>query len=411
MTKAQRSAAAKKGWRKRKRGGAKRKTRRRGKPRGTPKGALRIPRGVYYVRNRRRGRPSRRRPVRRRRRYAANRRRRSRRMTPNQMKNLFVKAMKKGALVAAGFLTHRLLTSLVMEHVVPMLKGNGAAAPPANGNGTSAFTMAAMEKPLAGLAVLAVGVPLTAATLGRGPNKDTAVCVGAGMVASWFQSLVVSVLNAAEQPRLAAQFEGYSNSMAYALRGRRGMRGLRGLGQTERRARSIMPRYAPIGQFRQAAAGLGQGYRQAAAGYGRLGEYFTPTPMGEYFVPQSVQGVGQYEAAGPLAMQASAGLGQAIDDGIRPDSNLDNVLDLAESAAGLRGPAMRGLGRRGVGEFFTAAPGNGGMVEERVPTQSQWVPNGPLWAGTLSVKDTMVQSELPAGILAGPGGNGILSGG
>jgi hypothetical protein len=408
MTKAQRSAAAKKGWRKRKRaGGAKR--RRKGKPKTR---AIRIPRGNYYVSNRRRR--GRRRPVRRRRRSA----RRSRRLTPNQMKSLFKKAMTKGALVAAGFLTHRLLTSLVCEHVVPMLKGNGNGAvtpPPNNGNnnGMEAFTMATMEKPLAGLAVLAIGVPLTAVTLGRGPNKDAAVCVGAGMVASFVQSLVVSVLHAAEQPKIASQFEGYSNSMAYALRGRRGMRGLRGyggLGQMERRAKSIMPRYAPVGQFRQAAAGLGQGYRQAAAGTGRLGEYFQPTPVGEYFVPSSVQGVGQYEAAGPLAMQAAAGFGQAIDDGIRPDSNLDNVLDLAESAAGLRGGGVGRTGR-GMGEYFTAVPGNGSMVEERVPTQSQWIPNGPLWAGTLSVKDTMVQSELPAGVLAGPGGNGILSGG
>jgi len=328
-------------------------------------------------------------------------------MTPNQMKSLFKKAMTKGLLVGAGFLTHRLLTSLIIEHVVPMLKGS--SAPPPEPPPAAGFTMQSMEKPLVGLGVLAIGIPLTAATLGRGAQKETAVAVGAGMVASWFQSLVVSVLHAAEQPRMAAQFEGYSNSMAYALRGRRGMRGLRGyrgLGQTERRARSIMPRYAPVGQFRQAAAGLGQGYRQAAAGPGRLGEYFTPTPVGEYFVPSSVQGVGQYEPAGPLAMQAAAGFGQAIDDGIRPDSNLDQVLDLAESAAGLRGRATHG-----VGEYFTASPENGSFAEQRVPTQSQWIPNGPLWAGTLNVKDGMVQSELPAGILAGPGGNGILSGG
>jgi hypothetical protein len=398
MTKAQRSAAAKKGWRKRKRGGGTKRRKR------STKRAIRIPRGNYYVTNRRHRRGTRARPRRR------SRRRTSRRLTPNQMKSLFKKAMHKGALVAAGFLTHRLLTSLVVEHVVPMLKGNGngAAAPPVE-NGTLGFTMATMEKPLVGLAVLAIGVPLTAATLGRGPNKDTAVCVGAGMVASFMQSLVVSVLQAAEQPKVAAQFEGYSNSMAYALRGRRGMRGMRGygLGQMERRATSIMPRYQAVGQFRQAAAGLGQQYRQAAAGMGRLGEYFQPTPVGEYFVPSSVQGVGQYEPAGPLAMQAAAGFGQAIDDGIRPDSNLDNVLDLAESAAGLRGRSTRG-----VGEYYTAVPGaGGGMDEQRVPTSSQWIPNGPLWAGTLNVKDTMVQSELPAGVLAGPGGNGILSGG
>ena len=77
-------------------------------------------------------------------------------------------------------------------------------------------------------------------------------------------------------------------------------------------------------------------------------------------------------------------------------------MDLAESAAGYRG---------GVGEYFSAGRNNGGFSEQRVPTQSQWIPSGPLWAGTLGVQDTMVQSELPAGVLAGPGGNGILSGG
>jgi hypothetical protein len=218
------------------------------------------------------------------------------------------------------------------------------------------------------------------------------------MVASWAQSLLVSILQAAQQPSVAAQFEGYSNSRAYSLRGarRRGVRGLRGLGRTRS---SIMPRYQPVGQYRQAAAGMGQ-YRQAAAGW--LGEYFTPNAVGEYFVPNSVQGVGQYEPAGPLAMQAAAGTGQVIDDGIRPDSNLDAVLDLTEAAAGLRGP---------LGEYYTGVPGNGGMVEQRVPTSSQWIPNNPLWAGTLGVRDTQAQADLPAGILAGPGGNGILSGG
>jgi hypothetical protein len=97
-------------------------------------------------------------------------------------------------------------------------------------------------------------------------------------------------------------------------------------------------------------------------------------------------------------MQAAAnGVGQVIEDGIRPDDDLDRVLDLAESAAGL-------------GEYYAAQRDNGGFVENRVPTQSQWIPHGPLWAGTLGVKGTAESSELPAGILATAGGNGVLSG-
>jgi hypothetical protein len=64
-----------------------------------------------------------------------------------------------------------------------------------------------------------------------------------------------------------------------------------------------------------------------------------------------------------------------------------------------------------MGEFFTASPSNGGFSENTVPTQSQWVPNGPLWAGSMSADATKDESQLPAGILQGPGGNGVLSGG
>jgi hypothetical protein len=310
-----------------------------------------------------------------------------------------VKALKVGGLATLGFLTHRLLTSLVVENLLPLLKSK-----PAETTAPEGFTMDVFEKPLVGVGMLAVGLPLTAVTLGRGGNgnRAAAVAVGSGMVASALSSLGVALLHAMDQPRIAAQFEGYNKSMAYALRGR-GYSGLgrygRGVGQLARRTSSIMPRYAPVGQFRQASAGMGSYYyKQAAAG---TGEYFTPSPMGEYFVPGGVQGVGQYEAAGPLAMQAAAGFGQTVDDGIRPDTNLDRVMDLAESAAGYRG----------MGEYFTAARQNSGYVEERVPTQNQSVPSGPLWAGTLGVRDTGAQSEMAAGILAGPGGNGILSGG
>ena len=46
-----------------------------------------------------------------------------------------------------------------------------------------------------------------------------------------------------------------------------------------------------------------------------------------------------------------------------------------------------------------------------LPTQSQWIPNGPLWAGSTPAEAHYTESELPAGILQGPGGNGVLSGG
>jgi hypothetical protein len=165
-----------------------------------------------------------------------------------------------------------------------------------------------------------------------------------------------------------------------------------------------------------------------------MGEFFTPQAgMGEYFAGPGTQGVGFYEKAGPLALQPGRShMGQLpVDDGIRPDANLDHVLDLAESAAGLgqgfqqaaagtgafqqAAAGMGRLGRRrgasGMGEFFTASPSGDGFAENSVPTQSQWIPNGPLWAGSTPAEAHYTESELPAGILQGSGGNGVLSGG
>lgn len=248
------------------------------------------------------------------------------------------------------------------------------------------------KKPLCGLGVLAIGVPLVGAAA---PKR--AIEVGAGMVASLLQSVIVSAFNSAGQPNIGAQLGGYSNSRAYALRGNRRRR--RGFGQLERHATSIMPRYAPVGTWHQAAAGQ---YQQAAAGQFQqaaageyftagTGEYFTSNAVGEYFATPAVKGVGAYEPAGQLAMQASAGTNQMIRDGLRPDSDLDHALDVAEAAAGL-----------------------GDATLQRVPRSSTWIPgstDAPLWAGERPVRAGMNTSELPAGILARPGGNGILSAG
>jgi hypothetical protein len=184
---------------------------------------------------------------------------------------------------------------------------------------------------------------------------------------------------------------------------------MRGLGMA-RNANSIMPQYTPVGAFQQAAAGMGE-YFKPAAGVGA---------MGEYFAGPGVQGVGHYEKAGTLALAPSRShMGNLpVDDGIRPDANLDHIMDLAESAAGLgQGyqQAAAGMGQyrqaaAGLGEFFTASPSGGGFAESTVPTQSQWIPNGPLWAGSTPAEAAYTESELPAGVLQGPGGNGVLSG-
>lgn len=281
-------------------------------------------------------------------------------------------ALQTGLFVATGFLVHRIATNLIAEKAL-------ATTLPDN------QIFQDWKKPMVGFGMLLVGIPVVGMAV---PKRG--IEIGAGMVASFLQSAIVAALNSAGQQELVSSVAGYSNSRAYQLRGsrRRRRRGVRGM---ERHATSIMPRYQPVrqmGQYSQAAAG----WEQAAAGTGEYftatGEYFTAT--GEYFAPQGTKGVGGYEPAGQLAMQASAGVNSVIRDGLRPDGDIDHALDVAEAAAGLGDPAA---------------------IEHRVGQQSQWIPNGPLWAGERAVRDNQGTSEISAGILQRPGGNGILSGG
>ena len=300
-------------------------------------------------------------------------------MRRNQFMSHLLNVLKIGALITGGVVAHRVLTNLVNTYVAPKVLPQDNA------------TLATWQKAISGTVVLVAGV---AATNALPLSSDKKLNIGGGMVGSWLLDLIVTGLKVAKQESAASYLAGYENSRAYLLRNRR-----RGMGAFQ----SLMPKYAPVGAFQQAAAG----FQQASAG---MGEYFAPNRtriaagMGEYFAPSGLQGVGAYEAAGPLAMQAAAGVA-AVDDGIRPDANLDRVLDLAEAAAGLHGPR-----RRAMGEYYTAAPSNGGYAESVVPQDSQWIPNGPLWAGTMSAGDSQSSSEIPAGILATAGGNGTLSG-
>jgi hypothetical protein len=345
--------------------------------------------------------------------FIANRRRRGGRYTMNGFAGDLKTLLKTGALVLTGFFIHKALTGVVAKALVSAdgTKFAGMALVTADGK---ASIIGQWAKPLTGAVVGAAGIAAVSMVPGK---AETRMAVGAGMMVSFLESVVRTALVAADQPKVLSYLEGYSNSAAYALRGARGRRGVRGLG-VARNAGSIMPQFAPIGSFQQAAAGMG--------------EFFTPASgMGEYFAGPGTQGVGFYEKAGPLALQPGRShMGQLpVDDGIRPDANLDHVLDLAESAAGLgQGfqqaaagtgaftQAHAGMGRtrrgvRGMGEFFTASPSGDGFAESTVPTSSQWIPSGPLWAGSTPAEAHYTESELPAGILQGPGGNGVLSGG
>lgn len=340
----------------------------------------------------------------------------------------FKSVMVSGMFVTVGFLAHKVITNLICDPIFKMFeetpeektKREEEEAKIVSGGGKvepSKFNIQQWKKPICGAGVLLVAVPVL--TLVK--EKNRAAELGAGMVASWLHSLLVSVsvhsgnvefVKAVGEVPMRSDWTGrqwpYRSSRASALAGRR-----RAMGNN---MTSVGPRYAPVnrlagmgqvyqaaaGSFQQAAAGTGRapGFQQAAAGFrrsagGGMGEYFTPmNATGEYFAPSSTQGVGAYEEAGPLAMPRN---NQVIQDGIRPDSNLDREMCIMEAAAGLRG----------MGEYFGASSDGQVMTAGQ---ESQWIPNGDVWAGELSVDDKQMTSELSAGILNIPGGNGTLSG-
>lgn len=330
-------------------------------------------------RNRRHGR---RRHRNARRAYTSNRRRHSRRRHHRRHRNgrrrytanaffADLKQVTKSALfVAVGFIGHKVITNLLAVQVLDRVLVKQA----------SMVKFLPYTPIVAGIPVAILGIWASGKVAPRYRTE-----LGGGMIASLIHTGIVAVLGISEGTK---KYRGYlagpraGGSTAWGLQGRRG---IRGLGQAPT---SILPHYQAVGP--------GGGIQQAIAGRGQ-GEYFQvqTSGMGEYFV-SGAQGVGNYELAGPMVTSAAAGFGQVVEDGIRPDSDLDALLTLAESQAGL-------------GEYYAAhADKGGGASEYTVPQQSQWVPRGPLWAGTMQAQDSTQRGELPAGILETPGGNGVF---
>ena len=330
----------------------------------------------------------------------------------NSFFSSFLEVLKTGAIVGAGFLVHRIAVNVINDMLLFSTDATGAQTgllgkmgmTEINAAKTDTDKVAAMKKwgviamitkPILGLAVVAAGVPLAGAVLPKHRLE-----LGGGMVASLIQQAIIAGLNLANDTNNSMhtaiqEISGYESP--YALHGKM----------------SIMPRYTPVGEYFQPMgeyfqpmSGLGAfsqaaaGFSQAAAGMGAYTQAAAGLRQatGEYFAPSDIKGIGQYEGAGEQALLPTT-VPTSVDDGIRPDTDLDRILDLAESAAGMRG----------TGEFFSAQASNGGFSEQIVPQQSQWIPNGPLWAGTLDVTGTKETSTQAAGILATQGGNGILS--
>lgn len=357
-----RSRAAKKAWRTRKaRAAARRSPKRR-----------RRSRGRKLTANRRRSRKltANRRPSRRRARGSNRRSRRSRRYSANQFMASLKKLGATAIFAVTGFVAHKVLTRLGIIGLAKALESS---------TGTWKPTVMKWSPIVIGGLVAGLGV---AAVSKVAPTKRNEI--GAGMIVSFFHTSILTVLGMvdnADVQKAAQWIAGYDTSSTATSIGRY-RRSMQGLGDAMQR--STLPHYAPTGRR--------GGIQQAVAGRG-TGEYFQASGLGEYFA-SGVQGIGAYELAGPLVTQAAAGLGQRIDDGIRPDANLDAVLTLAEAMAG-----------GSMGEYYSADPSGSPFT---VPEDDQWVPNNPLWAGTKGAEDSPETSEIPAGILETSGGNGIF---
>lgn len=244
------------------------------------------------------------------------------------------------------------------------------------------------------VAVAAVGIPLVLKTVDDVNVKQSLV---AGMFVSALQGLIVGLVKASA-PAVAQFLSGDDTAAKLSA-----MYGFRGFGG----GTSIMPRYAPInGMGEYFATPMGEYMASTPA----MGEYFsTPVAgLGEYF-ESGVEGLGNY-GSNPYAMQAAAGYGAAETantNHIDPASNLDRELTIAEAAAGIgqvNYQAAAGIPR------YEAQAGFGNV--ETVPAASTWIPGSAdpqLWAGVRPVDRTQEETaEVTAGILAAPGGAGIL---
>jgi len=330
--------------------------------------ARRLPKARIYLTNKRRHRRS----------HGTHRRRyRSNGYRRNGFLGMLGMLVGKALFLFAGFAAQKVLTKLLGDKVIlPLL----AKQTPSD----TITTISKYVPILAGIPVTGLAV---AATMRFAPKKYATELAG-GFLLSFLHTTVVTVLQAQSNADVAAAaawlagYEGYRSPSSAAAIGR-GLRGMRGLGSAPQQ--SIMPRYNAIGPK--------SNYMQAVAGRGSMGEYFSANGLGEYFA-SDVQGVGNYEKAGPLVTQAAAGLGQTIDDGVRPDANLDDQFALMEAQAGL-------------GEYYSNRSTKAGRENYVIPQQSQWIPSG-MFAETQGAGDPASTSEIPAGILESPGGNGVF---
>lgn len=301
------------------------------------------------------------------------------RMRRNDAMGAFSTALKVGTIAGIGFFSHKVATALLnglvidkaVSATVQAAAENSTTAPAAAGLGAFSPLIGGF---IGGGAVLGLGVVLSSKFI---ESEDTRRLVLAGMVASYAQTLLVSLLEKVA-PQAAPMLSGGEASRMSAMYGVD--------------PASILPRYAPISGTR----GVGEYFAQNG-----LGEYFGPTAgLGEYFAQS---GLGAYEG-NPNIMQAAAGYGalNGATNHLDPSSDLERELSIAEAAAGV---GNIDYAAAGMGDIYQASAGLGAI--NSVPSVDTNIPSGQLWAGVRSV-DAGDNSENPAGILSTQGGSGIF---
>ena len=294
-------------------------------------------------------------------------------MRRNDTPEMFVTALKVGALATAGFVAHKLGTALINSFLVDKLS-------------TAAVQTAAETSPAAAAGLGALQ-PFVSGLIGGGgtmlaelflinkfvESPDQKRLLAAGVVTSFLHTLIVT---AAERvaPQAAPMLAGGEASRMSAMYGID--------------SQSLMPRYAAIGEYFSGQSGLG--------------EYFSgQSGLGEYFSGQS--GLGDY-GTNPDIYEASAGYGalEAPSNHIDPSSDLDRELSIAEAAAGVGDIYQASAG---MGNIYEASAGMGALGP--ISSVSTNIPGGELWASVRGIGAGSSATE-PAGTLSTAGGSGIF---
>ena len=280
--------------------------------------------------------------------YMVNRRRRHYRRNQSSFTNQLMGALKLGALVTVGYVSHRALTKLFNDQILSRA-----------GTTFTQGTLGKFRGSIAGTIVAALGIPLAVKVA---PKQ--AVPIAAGMAASLIQGLLVTVLGELGQGSAAQYLSAYPNAEGraygsyytftphevYSGYGRPfgsyyTLPSMSGFGMTDAQLTQAAAGYGASPQLTQAAAGYGASPQltQAAAGYGMTDAQLMQAAagMGQALLTQAAAGTGEYIAYGANAIGEydevqTSRQGVITDEGIYPNlHSAEQALSVAEAAAGI----------------------------------------------------------------------------